>query len=111
MTNNSLSLHIENGDIFYNDFNTKQNFYNFAVAQQDESKQFIPKRISYPYSFEKYMRNYIPSFSIDEIENLDMLSNKNVKYLLYKFNDWIKSLGAEKVFIRHSSKVNDIVGL
>ena len=40
-----------------------------------------------------------------------MLSNKNTKYLLYKFNDWIESLGAEKKLIRYSSKVNDIVGL
>ena len=81
------------------------------LAQQDKSKQFIPKIISYHYSFEKYMRNYHPSFSIDEIEKLDMLSNKNAKYLLYKFNDWTESLGAEKLLIRHSSKVNDIVGL
>ena len=87
MTNNSLSIHIESGDIFCNDFNTKEKFYNFLLAQQDESKQFIPKRISYYYSFEKYMRNDLPSFSIDEIEKLDMLSNKNAKYLLYKFND------------------------
>ena len=40
-----------------------------------------------------------------------MLSNKNAKYLLYKFNEWIESLGAEKKLIRYSSKVNDIVGL
>ena len=40
-----------------------------------------------------------------------MLSNKNTKYLLYKFNDWIKFWGAEKNVLRHSSKVNDIVSL
>ena len=57
------------------------------------------------------MRNYLPSFSLDEIEKLDMLSNKNAKYLLCKFNDWIESLGAKKKLIRHISKVNDIVGL
>ena len=53
MTNNSLSIHVETGDIFYNDFNTRENFYNFLLAQQYESKQFIPKRISYHYSFGK----------------------------------------------------------
>ena len=57
------------------------------------------------------MRKDLPSFSIDKIEKPDMLSNKNAKYLLYKFNDWTESLGAEKLLIRHSSKVNDIVGL
>ena len=111
MTNNSLLIHIENGDIFYNDFNTKENFYNFLIAQQDETKQFIPKRISYHYSFEKYTRNYPPSFSLEEIDKSDMLSHKNSKYLLYKFNDWIESLGAEKILIKHTSKVKDKVGL
>ena len=82
MKKNSPSIHIESGDIFYNDFNTKENFYNFLLAQQDESKQFIPKRISYHYSFEKYMKYYLPSFSTYEIEELDMLSSKIAKYLL-----------------------------
>ena len=82
MTNNSFSIHIETGHIFYNDFNTKENFNSFLLAQQDELKQFIPKRISYHYSFEKYTRSYLPSFSLEEIDRFDMLSNKNQKYLL-----------------------------
>ena len=44
---NSLSINIETGNIFYNDFNTKENFCNFFLAQQDKLKQLIPKRISY----------------------------------------------------------------
>ena len=111
MTNNSLSKHVETGDIFYSDFNTKESFYNFLLAQQDESKQYIPKRISYHCSFEKYTRNYLPSFSLEEIDKLDVLSNKNAKYLLYKFNDWIESMGVEKILIRHTSKVRDEVRL
>ena len=57
------------------------------------------------------MKNYLLSFSIDEIEKLDMLSNKNAKYLLFKSNRWIKSLRAGKILIRNCSKINDIVGL
>ena len=111
VVNNSFSIHIETGDIFYNDFNTKENFYNFLLTQQDESKQFIPKRISYHYSFEKYTRSYLPSFSLEEIDRFDLLSNKNAKYWLYKFIDWIVSMGAEKTLIRHISKVRDKIGL
>ena len=111
MTNNSLSIYIETGDIFYNDFSTKENFYNFLLTQQDELKQFIPKQISYHYSFEKYTRSYLLSFSLEEIDELDLLSNKNAKYLLYTFNDWIESMGAERILIRHTSKVRDKIGL
>ena len=111
MTNNSLSIHMETRDIFYNDFNTKENFYNFLLAQQDELKQFIPKQIPYHDRFEKYTRSYLLSFSLEELDELDLLSNKNAEYLLYKFNDWSESMGAEKVLIRHTSKVRDEIGL
>ena len=50
MTNSNLSKHAETGEIFYNDFNPKENFYNFLLAQQD---QFTPMRISRHYIFEK----------------------------------------------------------
>ena len=80
------------------------------LPQQDESKQFIPKRISYHYSFEKYTRSYLPSVSLEEKDRLDLLSNKNVKYLLYKFNAWIESIGAEKILIRRISKFRDEIG-
>ena len=72
MTNNSLSIHIEIGNIFYQNFNTNENFCSFLLAQQDETKAIIPKRIAYHYSFEKYIKNYLPSFSVDDIEKFDL---------------------------------------
>ena len=112
MTNNSLSIHVESGNIFYQNFNTHENFCSFLLAQQDETKAKIPKRIAYHYSFEKYIKNYLPSFSVDDIEKFDLFANKNSKYLLYKFNDWIESLqGTEKLTIRHTAKAKDSFGL
>ena len=105
----SLSIHVESRHIFYNDFNTKENFDNFLLAQQDKSKQFIPKRIPYHYSFEKYIRSYLPSFSTKQIDKFHMLSNKNLKYLLYKLRT-IESMGAENFLTKHASKVKDEVG-
>ena len=40
-----------------------------------------------------------------------MLSNKNLKYPLYKYNDCIEAMDAEKILIRHASKAKDEVGL
>ena len=59
MTNNSFSIHVESGSIFYQNFNTNENFYRFRLAQQDETKSIIPKRISYSYSFEKCVNKYL----------------------------------------------------
>ena len=57
MTNTSLSIHVESGNIFYQSFNTNENSYSFPLAQQDETKAIIPKRIENYYSFEKYVRS------------------------------------------------------
>ena len=62
ITNNSLLRHVESRDIFYNDFDTKENFYNYLLAKQDESKQIISKRIPYHHGFETYTREYLTSF-------------------------------------------------
>ena len=82
------------------------------MTQQDKTKVIIPKLIPYHYSFGKYIENYLPSFSVDDIEKFDLYANKNSKYLLYKFNDWTESLqGAEKLIIRHTAKAKDSVSL
>ena len=54
MTSNNLSIHVESGNIFYKNLNTNENLYSSLIAQQDETKAIIPKRISYYYRFEKY---------------------------------------------------------
>ena len=57
------------------------------------------------------MKQFLPAFSLEEGEKYDLLTNKNSKHLLYKLNNWIESLNAEKIKIRHSSKVKDDIGL
>ena len=76
---------------------SNENFSNFLLVQQDETKQFIQKRVLYHHSFERYMKQFLSRFSLEENENFDLLTNKNSKYLLYKFNNCIESLNAEKI--------------
>ena len=104
MTNDSLSIHVESGKFFYQNFNTNKHFYTLLLVQQDETKPVVSKLISYSYSFEKYIQSYLPSFSIDDVEKYDLYSNKNAKYLFYKFNSWIESMEGEKLLIRHTAK-------
>ena len=53
MNNNSLFIHIKSGDIFYQNFNTEENFYNFLIAQQNEETANIPKKKYCHNSFER----------------------------------------------------------
>ena len=46
MTQNKLSIHVESGDIFYDNHNTDENFYSFLLSQQNDEAAFIPKKIS-----------------------------------------------------------------
>ena len=57
------------------------------------------------------MKQFSPALSLEESIKYDFLTNKKSKYLLYKFNDWIESLNAEQIKIRHSSVDRDGVGL
>ena len=112
MTNNNLSVHIESGNIFCQNFNTNKNFCSFLLAQQDKTKAIIRKRIAYHYSFQKYVKNFLPSFFVDDVKNFDLCANRNSKYLLYKLKDWTESLqGVEKLIIRHTGKAKDSVNL
>ena len=111
MTNNSLSTHIESGDIFYQNFNTGENFYNFTIAQQNDQTTPLHKRISYHHSFKQYIQNFLPLFSVDDVKEFDLYSNKNAKYLFYGFNDYIKMSGEKKQIIKHTLKIKDSIGL
>ena len=53
----------------------------------------------------------MPSFTSEEAEKFDLYSNESSKYLFYKFNNWIESLDAEKLFIRHTAKATNSYGL
>ena len=96
MTSNSLSMHMESANIFYQSFNINENFYSFISTQQDLTKALVSKCISYRHSFEKYIKIFLPSFSIDDVENYDIFANKNSKYLFYEFNDEIEAFEGEK---------------
>ena len=93
MTQNKLSIHVETGDIFYNNHNTEENFYNFLLSQQNDEAVEVPKKFSYSNSFEKYITEFLQKFSVDDQEKFDMLSFKNSKYLFYVFNSFVRLYG------------------
>ena len=45
MTENKLSIHVESGDIFYENHNTGENFYKFLLAQQNDDAAFFLKNL------------------------------------------------------------------
>ena len=88
MTSNRLSIHVETGDIFYENHNTGENFFNFLVAQQNEA----------------HISQFLPAFSLDDVEKYE-------KYLFYRFNDYVKACGSHRRKNRHTRKFKDSVGM
>ena len=111
MTSNKLSIHVDSGDIFYENHNTGENFYNFLMAQQNEDAAFIPKKFSYHNTFEVYISQFLQSFSIDDVEKYNLYAHKNAKYLFYCFSDYVKAYGSHRRKIRHTRKLKDSVGM
>ena len=111
MTQNKLSIHVESGEIFYDNHNTGENFYNFLLSQQNDEAAYVPKKFSYRNSFEAYIGSFLQSFSTDDQEKFDLLAFNNSKYLFYRFNDFIKAYGNPRYKLLHTKKMLDTVGL
>ena len=104
MTLNKLSIHVDSGDIFYDNHNTGENFYSFLLSQQNDQAAYVPKKLSYSKSFEEYISKFLQKFSIDDQEKFDLLSFKNSKYLFDCFNDFIKAYGNSRYKLLHTKK-------
>ena len=81
------------------------------MAQQNEQAANFPKKNSYRNIFESYMNNFLPVFSIDEVKKYDLFTNKNSKYLFYRFNEYVKAYGSHRRKIKHTFKMKDSVSM
>ena len=71
MNNNSLSIHTESGEIFYQNYKTGENFCNFLFAQQNYETAYVPKKIKHTQK----VKNYI---------GLQKIEERNKQFLLEK---------------------------
>ena len=113
MTQNKLSIHVETetGDIFYDNHNTEENFYNFLLSQQNDEAAEVPKKFSCSNSFKKYITEFSKNFSVDDQEKFDLLSFKNSKYLFYVFNSFVRLYGNSRYKLLHTTVMKDSVAL
>ena len=70
--------------------------------QQDSSKGEINFDLTYDGNYNDYFRWILNGFDAYEKTKLDLLTFKNTKYLLYRFNDLLESSGEAIIKIKHS---------
>ena len=86
---NSMSIHIETGNVYFDGYNTNESIYEFLLSQQDETKQKIHTTLSYSDTFSNYIRNFLDDIDHEMVDKSDFFTNKNVKHLFHRFNDFL----------------------
>ena len=84
---NKLKIHIETGNIFFNNLDTSESIYGFFQQQEHQSKAKINFEFSFRDSYEDYFGWLVQGFKENEDQKYDVLTNKNSLYLFYRFND------------------------
>ena len=106
---NGLKIHIETGNIYYKNNDTNESIFEFMKNQQDSSKGKINFNLMYDGNYNDYFRWILNGFDVYEKTKLDLLTFKNTKYLLYRFNDLLESTGQPIILIKHSKVTDDYI--
>ena len=102
MKQNRLSIHSSTGDLCYDGVNTNKSLFDFIVSQKNRTKKRIREKLHYGGTFEQYLSEFLPDFDADSDARLDTLTNKSIKYLFYRYNDYLAYKGLEPSPIIHT---------
>ena len=109
LENNALKIHIETGNIYYKNSDTNKSIFEFMKNQQDSSKGKINFNLTHDGNYNDYYKWILNGFEAYEKPKLDLLTFKNTKYLLYRFNDLLESSGQPVIKIKHSKVTDDYI--
>ena len=111
LVQNKLKIHVESGDIFHNNIDTNESIYGFFQQQEDSSKVFINFDFIFGDSYSDCFEWLINKFKAKQDDKQDILTNKNSKYIFYKFNDSLATIGELVKAVRHSKITQDDVAI
>ena len=80
-----LKIHVESGEIFYDNTNTGKNFYNFFSDQEDETKNIVDLNLNSGGDLEYYVREILSGTTNDRFE---LHKNPTAKFLFHRFNNF-----------------------
>ena len=102
LQSNDLKIHIETGNIYYQDIDTNESIFEFIKNQQNISKSVIHIELKFDGSYKSYFQWILNEFDAQQKTDFDIFSNQNTKYLVYLFNDFQNSIGESLIKIRHT---------
>ena len=99
---NDLKIHIETGNIYYDDKDTNESIFEFIQNQQNNSKGIIRKEFKFDGNYKDYFQWILNEFDAQEKTTFDVFSHQNTKFLVYWYNDFRESGGDVLIKIRHT---------
>ena len=76
-------------------------------AQEDETKIFIDFEFIYDDTYQNYFDEFLLNLNLKNDDRLDVLVNKNSKFLFYHFNDYLTRVSVPTKPVRHTLISND----
>ena len=109
LMDNKLKIHIETGNIYYDNTYTNESLHNFILAQNNPISGEIEHSFTFDRDYVTYFEWLINAFSTSKKERLDIFTNKNSKFFFYHFNDYLQQCDEEIKKIKHSVVTQDYI--
>ena len=109
LEDNKLKIHVETGNIYYDNNDTNESIHNFIIAQANPISGEIGHTFTFDRDYVTYFQWLTDAFSESKKNKLDIFTNKNSKFLFYHFNDYLEQNGDQMKKIKHSIVTQDYI--
>ena len=109
LVDNKLKIHIETGNIYYDNNDTNESIHSFILAQLNPIAGEINHDFTFDRDYSTYFQWINDAFSESKRNKLDILSNKNSKFLFYHFNDYLQQNGEKIHKVKHTTVTEDFI--
>lgn len=106
-----MTIHIETGNIYLNIDKTNESIYNLFFAQQDLKNKLLKNKISYGGNMKSNICEFLVGVKAEDDDKYDMFTNKTLKFLFYRFNNFLNMENCKMKHLRHMLVVVDQEGL
>ena len=108
LSKNKTKIHLDSGNIYYNNLNIRESIYDFMRAQQVKIKEFIDFDLDTNHDFEFYLNQVIIGTTDDKF---DIDTHSTSKFLFYHFSNLRRDFGEEAYKIRHTIILDNLHAL
>ena len=109
LADNKLKIQIETGSIYHDNQDKNESILDFFFNEKNTIRGVIKFDFVYGGSYTDYFYWLIKDFNSHQKSKLDVLTNKNSKYLFYCYNDILQESNLEVKKIKHSIVTDDYI--